>query len=118
MEQHTNHALEVDNTDIDVVVPDSLEGLDWDAITCQSTSGCRNRATHIVHLHAVDGCNDPDLDSSGNVIDILCARCLAEVAHEAHRQAVQFHRYLDPFCLTCGAPVKELADIVRAVTML
>lgn len=122
MEQHTN--LPADVTAIEVIdgieiqIPATLDNLDWDVITCQSPAGCGNQATHIVHLHAVDACNHPDLDSSGDLIDILCVGCLADVAHRAHRQAVQFDRYLDPYCLTCGAPVTKLTDIVRAVEML
>lgn len=63
-------------------------------------AGCTNPATHVVHVHAVDACNHPDLDSSGNMSDILCVGCVAAVAHQAHRQAVRFDRFLDPFCLT------------------
>jgi hypothetical protein len=127
-ERHANQALgnEIPGTredlDWDAIscqfIRGGLADLDWEVITCQSRKGCTNEATHIVHLHAVDCCNHPDLDSSGNVIDILCVGCLADVAHQAHRQAVQFDRYLDPHCLTCGAPVTKMTDIVRAVTML
>lgn len=119
MEQHTNYPSNVEVIDgVEILIPGNLEDLDWDVITCQSPTGCTNRATHIVHLHAVDACNHPDLDSSGNMIDILCVGCVAEVAHTAHRQAVQFDRFLDPHCLTCGAPVTKLTDIVRAVETL
>lgn len=47
-------------------IPHTLAALDWGGITCQSGAGCTNRASYVVHLHAVDECNDPDLDPFGN----------------------------------------------------
>src|SRR5271163_3970498 len=71
--------IRVPGTDI----PDTLAALDWREITCQSAEGCSNLATHIVHVHMVDDCDDPNLDSCGNTVDILCAGCLRDVLFEA-----------------------------------
>lgn len=35
-------------------IPHTLAALDWGGITCQSGAGCTNRASYVVHLHAVD----------------------------------------------------------------
>lgn len=60
-------------------IPHTLAALDWGGITCQSGAGCTNRASYVVHLHAVDECNDPDLDPFGNTVEILCIACLWHV---------------------------------------
>jgi hypothetical protein len=96
----------------------TLAVLDWHEFTCQSEAGCTNRATHIVHLHAVDQCSHPYLDSSGNIISILCAGCLSGIALEFLRQVERLKRFPDSCCLTCGAPVGKLTDIVREVSVL
>src|ERR1700760_4538302 len=97
-------------------LPGALAALDWHEITCKSETACRNPATHIVHLHAVDECNQQHLDSSGNFIDILCARCFSATAVDILGKVDWFRRFPRPSCLTCGAPVAELTDIVREVS--
>jgi hypothetical protein len=99
-------------------IPDTLAALDWRGITCQSEAGCTNLATHIVHVHAVDNCNDPNLDPFGNIVDILCGVCVRLVEVEVHLKVGQLTRRPGTHCLTCGAPVHEVRDIVREVVAL
>jgi hypothetical protein len=95
-----------------------LVALDWRGITCQSGIGCTNRATYIVSLHAVDECNRPQLDPFGNTVEILCIACLWRAEAEAVLQVGRLGRHAAASCLTCGAPVTELSDIMRDVVAL
>jgi hypothetical protein len=99
-------------------IPDALVDLDWHDITCESTHGCTNRATHIVHLHAVDECDHPSLDSAGNIVDIVCIDCLYGIALKVEQHVQEFADHPDATCLTCGVPVRELTDIIREVAVL
>lgn len=99
-------------------IPDALAALDWHEIACQSEVGCTNRATHIVYHHAVDECNRPNLDPSGNIVDILCIRCVRRLKAEALQQVDRISRCPGGYCLTCGAPVGKLSDIMRKMVQL
>ncbi|BBX98411.1 hypothetical protein [Mycobacterium lacus] len=99
-------------------IPDTLMTLDWDDITCQSDAGCTNRATHTVHLHAVDACNTPGLDPYGNAVGILCVACLWSLEAQVMLEVRRLARYGVPHCLTCGTPVCEVTDILRGVATL
>ncbi|CAM3068359.1 hypothetical protein BST27_26520 [Mycobacterium intermedium] len=99
-------------------IPDTLVALDWHGVTCQSESGCTNQATYIVSLHAVDRCNHPQLDPFGNVIEILCIACLWRAEAEVLCHVSRMRRHAETSCLTCGAPVAELSDIMRDVVAL
>ncbi|GAB7141996.1 hypothetical protein [Mycobacterium riyadhense] len=99
-------------------IPDMLAALDWREITCQSEAGCTNRANFVVHLHAVDACNHPQLDPFGNTIEILCIACLWRAEAEALLQVGRLRRHSNATCLTCGAPLTELSDIMREVVAL
>ncbi|QUR66210.1 hypothetical protein [Mycobacterium spongiae] len=99
-------------------IPDTLAALDWRGITCQSETGCANRATHIVHMHAVDECDHPHLDPFGNTIAILCIACLWRAEAEALVQVGRLRRHSSSSCRTCGAPVNEPGDIIRDVAVL
>jgi hypothetical protein len=97
----------------------TLAALDWNEITCQSPAGCTSRATHIVHRHAVDGCNRPNVDPFGNIIDILCIGCVHVLKTEIlrHIDRISSHRS-DVYCLTCGTPVHKLSYVIRKVGRL
>jgi hypothetical protein len=99
-------------------IPGTLASLDWQTITCQADTGCTNRAAYIVHRHAVDQCNHPQMDPFGNIVEILCIACLWHAEAEVLVQVGQFRRSSDSRCLTCGAPVSELSDIMRDVAAL
>jgi hypothetical protein len=99
-------------------IPDLLLALDWHDITCQSEAGCTNRATHVVHRHAVDRCNQPNLDPFGNIVDILCIGCVRSLKVEILQQVDRITRCPEANCLTCGAPVQKLSDIMRKVVQL
>lgn len=99
-------------------IPHTLAALDWGGITCQSGAGCTNWASYVVHLHAVDECNDPDLDPFGNTVEILCIACLWHVEAKVLLQVGRLTRSPGAFCLTCGAPVREPTDIMRDVAAL
>jgi hypothetical protein len=99
-------------------IPDALAALDWHEITCQSDTGCSNRATHVVYRHAVDKCNRPDLDPSGNIVDILCINCVRSLKAQLLEQVDQIARCPGGYCLTCGAPVHKLTDVMRKMVQL
>ncbi|OBJ48867.1 hypothetical protein [Mycobacterium sp. 1423905.2] len=99
-------------------IPGALVDLDWHTVSCQSEAGCSNRATHIVHLHAVDSCDHPNLDPFGNTVEILCIACLWQAAAEALAQVGRLRGAEAVHCLTCGAPVSELSDIMRDAAAL
>ncbi|GAB7145400.1 hypothetical protein [Mycobacterium riyadhense] len=100
-------------------IPNTLTALDWNEITCQFGAGCTNRATHTVHLHVVDACNNPGLDPFGNSVGILCVACLRSIEARVMRQLKRLMRYgVVMHCLTCGAPVCGLTDIFRDVAAL
>lgn len=99
-------------------IPGALAALDWQTITCQSETGCSNRATYIVHRHAVDECNHPRVDPFGNIVEILCIACLWRAEAEVLVQVGQLRRSSGAYCLTCGSPVAELGDIMRDVAAL
>jgi hypothetical protein len=99
-------------------IPGALAALDWQEITCQSEGGCTNRATHVVYRHAVDECNRPNLDPSGNIVDILCISCVRSLKAQLLQQVDQIARCPGGHCLTCGAPVHQLSDVMRKMVQL
>ncbi|MHA7649718.1 hypothetical protein ACX9NE_08155 [Mycobacterium sp. ML4] len=99
-------------------IPGTLAALDWQTITCQFGAGCTNRATYIVHRHAVDECNHDHVDPFGNVVEIVCIACLWRAEAEILVQLDQLKPSSSAYCLTCGAPVSELSDIMRDVVVL
>ncbi|MBW0015646.1 hypothetical protein [Mycobacterium sp.] len=99
-------------------IPDALAALDWHMITCQSEARCTNQATHVVYRHAVDECNRPNLDPSGNIVDILCISCVRSLKAQLLQQVDRIARCPGGNCLTCGAPVHKLSDIMRRVVQL
>ena len=80
-------------------IPDALAALDWLEITCQSEAGCTNRATHVVYRHAVDECNRPNLDPSGNIVDILCVGCVRSLKAQLLQQVDRIARCPGGYCL-------------------
>ena len=99
-------------------IPGTLAALDWQTVTCQFEAGCTNHATYVVHRHAVDECNHPDVDPFGNIVEIVCIACLMRAEAEILVQVGQLRRSSGAYCLTCGAPMSELSDIMRDVVVL
>lgn len=99
-------------------IPGALAALDWHTIGCQSEIGCTNKATYVLHRHAVDECNDSHVDPFGNIVEILCIACLWRAEAEVLVQVGQLRRSSGTYCLTCGAPMAELSDIMRDVAAL
>src|ERR1700752_5316396 len=99
-------------------IPDALAALDLQETPCQSESGCTKRATHVVYRHAVDECNRPNLDPSGNIVDVLCISCVRSLKAQLLQQVEQIPRCPGGYCLTCGAPVHQLSDVMRKMVQL
>ena len=99
-------------------ISDPLAEFDWHEIECQSETGCTKRATHVVYRHAVDECNRPNLDPSGNIVDILCISCVRSLKVQVLQQVDRIARSPGGYCLTCGAPVLKLSDIMRKMVQL
>lgn len=110
---------------------DVLTQLDFHTVTCQceqhactSTGGCTNTATEQIEFHAIDHCNaletvDGDtLNPFGNYVFILCHTCLQTLAHVVAEHVEHLNSWGRKTCLTCGAPVCELADVIREVKTL
>ena len=95
-----------------------LAALDWHEITCQADGGCRNRATHVIHRHAVDKCNQGDLDAFGSVVEILCVDCVRDLKTAVAEQVDRISRGPHGFCLTCGTPVDQLSYVIRRAVRL
>ncbi|BBY39280.1 hypothetical protein MMAN_34140 [Mycobacterium mantenii] len=94
-----------------------LATLDWHEVTCQSDAGCTSRATHVVHRHAVDGCNQPSLDPLGNSVGILCTGCLRDLQTEVLRQLDRIRSTPRAYCLTCGRPVHKLSHALSVTDL-
>jgi hypothetical protein len=71
-----------------------------------------------VHIHAVDECDNPDLDSSGNLISILCIGCVQILAGQVQQRVGRLNRHPGVYCLTCGSQVRETKDVLRGVSAL
>lgn len=100
-------------------LPDNLAALDWTSITCQNRQDCSRAAAYVVELHAVDHCSGCGTNSAGNVMEILCGKCLAELRKSISRHLARLSsRGQRPSCLTCGAPLELTTDILRSVTLL
>lgn len=97
---------------------DALAPLDWHEIACQSEAGCTSRATHIVYRHAVDQCNRPNLDPHGDMVEILCVSCMRRLKAQVLQQVDRISRCPGGYCLTCGASVQKLSDVMRKTVQL
>lgn len=97
---------------------DSLEALDFlPQCLCGSDCGhgpdCDMPASVFVVVHRVDDCNEPDCDADGNSSAIICHPCYVhclQLAAQFIRHATQLGRAA---CLTCGAPMGRLDDVIR-----
>lgn len=99
---------------------DLFEALDWNAYSCQCTQHrhpCPNRATHIVHIHAISACDEPGL-ADGDRVELRCAECVLRLQAELHYRLMKLNTWGLCACATCGAPVVEVGDVVRAVEEL
>jgi hypothetical protein len=74
---------------------------------------CPNQATHMVEVHVVDFCDETWVNPFGNTVGILCEKCLDEVANDVAVQVMKLNRFGRPMCLTCGAPVARVGDVLR-----
>ena len=100
---------------------DALARLDWQEYTCQClmhADGCRNRASFVVAIHAIDCCNRPGVDPYGNRIEILCLWCLATLRVEISERLRRIREHGLATCEGCGAPLSFVDDVVRGVMPL
>jgi hypothetical protein len=116
------------------MMPDTGEMLvahDWHTIACQCDhydctrkGGCQNQATRHIEFHALDQCNTPvtrdgdTVNPFGNYVYILCEPCLNSLAQAVAVYVDRLNVYGRKTCMTCGAPIRELSDIIREVTPL
>jgi hypothetical protein len=91
----------------------AIEHLDWHTIQCQMDGGCPNDATHMVEIHVVDYCDESWTGPFGNSVGFLCDWCVAEVDIVVADQVKRFNLFGRKMCLTCGAPVVDVKDILR-----
>jgi len=100
---------------------DALAHLDWRDYTCQCLmhpDGCRNRASFVVAIHAIDCCNKPGVDPYGNRIEILCLWCLATLRVEISERLRRIRAHGLATCEGCGSPLAFVDDVVRGVMPL
>jgi hypothetical protein len=97
----------------DTLTPE-LAALDWTSIDCQNEQGCARSAAYVVEYHAVDHCLDNATNSLGNIVELLCGRCLAFLQVTI---AIYIDRLIsqgrDLLCLTCGKPLLLPEDIIK-----
>ena len=62
-------------------------------------------------------CSSIGLDPLGNVVGIVCTCCLRDLQIEVLRQVGRIRSSPHAYCLTCGAPVRQLSHALR-VTQL
>jgi len=94
-----------------------LEELDWDKYGCQCpVHNCENKASFSVKIHALHDCDKPWL-ADGNRVEFRCVDCLKGLITHVAKSLRRVRRYL-PSCETCGAPLAEIADVVREVRNL
>ncbi len=96
---------------------DFLRHHDWAEITCQCPCHpCDGRARYVVAIHALHACNQPGLDPFGNRIELRCGHCVARLHLDV---ATKLGRLVRPGqCDGCGAPVREVDDVIRSVSEL
>lgn len=102
-------------SDLEALIP-----LDWQTVSCQCTQHrhpCKNYATHVVHIHAISACNEPGLHH-GNRVEIRCYECVLRLQAEVGYRLMKLNTWGLCACATCGAPVAEVGDVVRAVEEL
>ena len=98
-----------------------LQALDWSEIQCQCAHhrhACPNRATHVVAIHAIEACNQPGLDPFGNRIELRCYACVLRLQAEVGYRLLKLREWGLAACGGCGAPLAEIADVVREVSEL
>lgn len=104
-------------------INDTLAELDWHTYQCQCPQhtgprGCREPARYILHIHAINRCNQPGLDPFGNRIEIRCRACLKRFKAHVAYQLWKLNRWGPNACETCGAPITRLSDVLREVVKL
>jgi hypothetical protein len=93
---------------------ESLAALDWQPACQCHKHPCPNPATTIVETHAVDHCNDDDLTADGNTVQVLCDQCVTVLRAYVAETLRRLAGLGLPACLTCGAPMVAVGDVVRA----
>jgi hypothetical protein len=100
------------------VTADVLDALEWHGVRCQSPLGCDRGATAVLHVHLVDDCNDEETDVDGNFVSLLCSQHAVELQAAAAQDVLNYRRYGRTLCLTCGAPMSVVADVVQQIRTL
>lgn len=95
---------------------DAIKHLDFHEIRCQCTQhvhACPNRATHLVHIHALNACNEPGL-SYGNRVELRCRECVLRLIAEVGYRLDKANQWGIAYCATCQAPMVTVGDVVRS----
>jgi hypothetical protein len=100
------------------VTADVLDALDWHGVRCQSPLGCDRRASAVLHVHIVDDCDGEDTDADGNFVSLLCSEHAVGLQAAAAQDVLNYRRYGRTLCLTCGAPMAAVADVVQQIRTL
>jgi hypothetical protein len=93
---------------------DFLRQHDWHSVACQCPEHrCHNRARFVVHIHAIDRCNDAGL-LHGDRVELRCDPCVLGLYRAVGQRLRRYRR--DPLqCPTCGAPLAAVSDVVREI---
>ena len=99
------------------IQPDtSIQHLDFTEYGCACPCHpCPNRATHVVHIHALHRCNDAGL-LYGDRVELRCFECVLKLCAEVRGRLK--NRWGVGMCETCGAPVADVIDVVREIEEL
>jgi hypothetical protein len=93
---------------------DPIAHLDWPV--CQ----CAAEATHRIEIHALNHCNTrrDDLNADGNHTLQLCAPCYQTLRAKVADHVVRLTQFGRPTCLSCGAPVTCVKQVIREAKKL
>lgn len=99
---------------------DTLIALDWINYQCQcphhGDTGCHQPARYTLAIHAINTCNQPDLDHFGNRIEIRCAECTTRLWANIRATLGMFTGRWE--CGSCGAPLVDVFDVLRSIEAL
>jgi hypothetical protein len=105
---------------------DHIEHLDFDVPCACCARNCLNHdedecvssAAVFAIQHQIDICDNPDCNVMGDVVSPMCQPCLqcgVAAAQQFVRQANRFGRRT---CKSCGTPLSQWRDVIRAVHQL
>src|SRR5258708_10515964 len=92
-----------------------------DSEVCSHGRGhrCGQPAAAMMTIHVIHGCNRSDSSENGNRTGPVCQPCLNRIRAAAEQELTEMiPRGFRSMCLTCGAPIRTVSDLIRDVRPL